>query len=104
MLGFADMESEGEGEGEGEADRPILADQASDPGALEGQWGTRDRDEAAHCVAVYQELIGVCRQLLETDPGSETYHRERVRARLHHFDGRQRFWLDVLRRPEPPSE
>ena len=86
------------------ADPPILADQGYDPAALEGRFGTLDRDEAAHWVAVYEELIGVCRQFLETDLRSPTCNPDRVRARLRHFEGRQRYWRDVHSRPQPPSE
>jgi hypothetical protein len=108
MLGFSDMGSEGEVEQE--PDRPILADQAPDPDGLEGQWTSPDREDAAHWVAVYQELIGVCWQLLDgadgpgAAPPSENHDRARMEARLRRFEDRQQFWLELLTRPEPPAE
>jgi len=108
MLGFSDMGSEGGGEQE--PDRPILADQASDPDGLEGRWTGRDHEDAVHWVAVYQQLIGVCRQLLDGAPGpaaaplGENHDRVRVEARLRHFEDRRQFWHELLTRPEPPAE
>ncbi len=90
---------------EKEPDPAILSDDASDPAALEGQWTGSDRGEAAHWVAVYQELIGVCRQLLDGDPlRDDGYDRTRLEARLRDFEKRQQFWVELLGRPEPPAE
>lgn len=99
-----------EGGGEEAADRPILADPAPDPAGLEGRWTTPDRQEVAHWVAVYQELIAVCRQLLNgtREAGAASpdppFDRARVETRLRHFELRQQFWLGLLDRGEPPAE
>ena len=59
---------------------------------LEGERGRPDREDAVHWVSVYDELIGACREFLA---GMDD--RPHVATRMHEFEERRAFWMDLLK-------
>jgi hypothetical protein len=78
--------------------RPVL-----DPGVefplLEGEAESGGLD-AAHWVAVYEQLISFCRSVLAEDDVAESVDRGALRRRLRHFEGRGAWWRRQLDFPD----
>jgi hypothetical protein len=67
---------------------------------LEGEAESGGLD-AAHWVAVYEQLVSFCRSVLTEDDVPESVDRGALRRRLRHFEHRSSYWRRQLEFPEP---
>ena len=78
--------------------RPIL-DSGVDFPLFDGEAESGGLD-AAHWVAVYDQLIGFCRSVLAEDDVAESVDRGALRRRLRHFERRDAYWRRQLEFPD----
>lgn len=57
--------------------------------------------DAAHWVAVYEQLVSFCRSVLAEDDVAESVDQALLRRRLRHFEHRTSYWRRLLEFRDP---